>query len=48
MTHDKQVYKDSYQLKPEQFLTTELELNDDSTVLAFGFRRRVLLLASYY
>ncbi|ESK95269.1 cytochrome p450 [Moniliophthora roreri MCA 2997] len=40
MTHNEQVYEDPYQFKPERFLTTESELNDDSTILAFGFGRR--------
>ena len=40
MTHDEEKYPRANQFIPERFLNERGELNDDSTVLAFGFGRR--------
>jgi cytochrome P450 len=40
MTHDPAKYSDPHLFKPERFLTREGRLNDDDTVLTFGFGRR--------
>ncbi|KAK7037756.1 cytochrome p450 [Paramarasmius palmivorus] len=41
MTHDERVYADPYQFNPERYFNANGELNKDSTVLGFGFGRRV-------
>ena len=40
MTHDAEKYPRPNQFIPERFLNERGELNDDSTVLAYGFGRR--------
>ena len=40
MTHDEEKYPKPTQFIPERFLNEQGELNDDSTVLAYGFGRR--------
>jgi cytochrome P450 len=40
MTHDEEKYPKPNQFIPERFLNEQGELNDDSTVLAYGFGRR--------
>ncbi|KAK7037757.1 cytochrome p450, partial [Paramarasmius palmivorus] len=41
MTHDERVYVDPYKFNPERYFDSNGELNNDSTVLGFGFGRRV-------
>ncbi|KAF8973005.1 cytochrome P450 [Flammula alnicola] len=41
MTHDEDVYPDSFAFKPERFFDANGELNDDSEILAYGFGRRI-------
>ncbi|KDR73078.1 hypothetical protein GALMADRAFT_252519 [Galerina marginata CBS 339.88] len=41
MTHDETIYPEPMRFKPERFLTTGGQLNDDDKVLAYGFGRRV-------
>lgn len=40
MTHNENAYPDPYSFKPERFFTSDGTLNDDDTILAFGFGRR--------
>uniref|UniRef100_A0A0W0F7N2 Putative cytochrome P450 n=1 Tax=Moniliophthora roreri TaxID=221103 RepID=A0A0W0F7N2_MONRR len=40
MTHDERVYRDPYHFIPERFFNADGTLNDDDTVLGFGFGRR--------
>ncbi|KAI3615926.1 cytochrome p450 [Moniliophthora roreri] len=41
MTHDERVYAEPYRFKPERFFDADGKLNNDDTVLAFGFGRRI-------
>uniref|UniRef100_A0A0W0F7H8 Cytochrome p450 n=1 Tax=Moniliophthora roreri TaxID=221103 RepID=A0A0W0F7H8_MONRR len=41
MTHDERVYADPYKFNPERFLDVNGRLNDDDTILGFGFGRRI-------
>ncbi|KAJ7134691.1 cytochrome P450 [Mycena epipterygia] len=41
MTHDESIYPEPDSFKPERFFTEDGELNDDDTILAFGFGRRI-------
>ncbi|KAK7037754.1 hypothetical protein VNI00_010715 [Paramarasmius palmivorus] len=41
MTHDERVYTRPHEFKPERFFNDSGDLNDDDTILAFGFGRRV-------
>ncbi|KAI3615838.1 cytochrome p450 [Moniliophthora roreri] len=41
MTHDERVYADPYTFNPERFFDANGRLNNDDTILAFGFGRRV-------
>jgi len=41
MTHNEEKYSRPNQFIPERFLNEQGELNDDSTVLAYGFGRRL-------
>jgi cytochrome P450 len=40
MTHDEEVYSDPFSFKPERFLGSDGQLNDDNRILAYGFGRR--------
>jgi cytochrome P450 len=40
MTHDEKKYPEPETFRPERFLTPEGKLNDDETVLTYGFGRR--------
>ena len=40
MTHDEETYPRPNQFMPERFLNERGQLNDESTVLAYGFGRR--------
>lgn len=40
MTHDETIYSDPDSFIPERFFTPDGKLNDDDTILAFGFGRR--------
>lgn len=40
MTHDETKYTDPDAFKPERFFDRNGDLNDDDTVLTFGFGRR--------
>ncbi|KIJ42382.1 hypothetical protein M422DRAFT_171145 [Sphaerobolus stellatus SS14] len=43
MAHDPTKYSDPELFKPERFLTSEGTLNDDNTILTFGFGRRICI-----
>lgn len=43
MTHDKSLYPDPYDFRPERFLHSNGELTADDRVLAYGFGRRFAL-----
>ena len=45
MTRDENKYKDAHIFDPDRFFTANGELNDDDTILAFGFGRRCVLTA---
>ena len=40
MTHDERVYERPDEFIPERFINPDGSLNDDSTMLTFGFGRR--------
>ena len=40
MTHDEEKYPRANEFIPERFLNEQGELNDDNTILAYGFGRR--------
>ncbi|KAF7346388.1 O-methylsterigmatocystin oxidoreductase [Mycena sanguinolenta] len=41
MTHDESIYLEPEQFNPDRFFTADGKLNDDDTILAFGFGRRI-------
>ncbi|KAJ7259494.1 cytochrome P450 [Mycena haematopus] len=41
MTHDESIYPEPEWFNPDRFFTADGKLNDDDTVLAFGFGRRM-------
>ncbi|KAJ7250827.1 cytochrome P450 [Mycena haematopus] len=41
MTRDKSIYPEPERFNPDRFFTADGKLNDDDTVLAFGFGRRI-------
>ncbi|EGO29603.1 hypothetical protein SERLADRAFT_345409 [Serpula lacrymans var. lacrymans S7.9] len=41
MTYDETQYSDPESFDPSRFVTSERQLNDDSTVVGFGFGRRI-------
>ncbi|KIJ27205.1 hypothetical protein M422DRAFT_191307, partial [Sphaerobolus stellatus SS14] len=43
MTHDPTKYSEPDVFKPERFLTSKGTLNDDNTILTFGFGRRICI-----
>ncbi|KAJ7935552.1 cytochrome P450 [Mycena leptocephala] len=43
MTRDESMYSEPERFNPDRFFTVDGELNDDDTVLAFGFGRRICL-----
>lgn len=43
MTRDERKYKDPDVFNPDRFFTPDGKLNDDNTILAFGFGRRCIL-----
>lgn len=40
MTRDESIYKEPNEFRPERFFNADGTLNDDDTVLAYGFGRR--------
>ncbi|KAK7048352.1 O-methylsterigmatocystin oxidoreductase [Favolaschia claudopus] len=47
MTRDESVYSDPERFNPDRFFTPDGKLNDDDTVLSFGFGRRICV-GRYY
>ncbi|KAF7346403.1 Cytochrome p450 [Mycena sanguinolenta] len=41
MTRDESIYSEPERFNPERFFTADGKLNDDDTILAFGFGRRI-------
>lgn len=44
MTRDENKYKDAHKFNPDRYFTADGELNNDDTILTFGFGRRCVLI----